>query len=143
MGYQISGTASRTRADVLGPRLAADVVSMAREGARIRLDYSPKSLALLDRIIDGIRGEHPPTEAVATALTGFGAYTGEVLHRAAGAVWLDFDASQREVFGQPFGVRAADGRVWNPLGRAVRRYEDGPSESLRLFYLAVVGRSRI
>lgn len=139
----VSGTVSTTRAQTLGPRLAADVVAMAREGAGIRLDYSPQSLALVDRVIDGIRRERPPAEAVAPALTGFGAYTGEVLHRVAGAVWIDFDPAQRDIFGQPFGVRTTDGRVWNPLGKAVKRYEDGPADSLRLFYLAVVGRAQV
>jgi hypothetical protein len=33
--------------------------------------------------------------------------------------------------------------VWNPLGKAVKRYEDGQAESLRLFYLAVVGRAHV
>jgi hypothetical protein len=139
----VSGTVSKVRAETLGPRLAADVVAMVREGARVRLDYSPQSLALVDRVIDGIRREHPPAEALAPTLTGFGAYTGEVLHRAAGAEWVDFDPAQRELFGQPFGIRTTDGRVWNPLGKAVKRYEDGQAESLRLFYLAVVGRAHV
>lgn len=138
----VAGTVSTARAGVLGPRLAADVVAMAKEGAGIRLDYSPPSLALVDGIIDGIRREHPPAEAVAPALTGFGAYTGEVLHRAAGAVWVDFDLAQRGIFGQPFGVRTADGRVWNPLGKAVRRYHGDSADSLQLFYFAVAGRAQ-
>lgn len=139
----VSGTASKVPAHTLGPRLAADVVAMAREGAGIRLDYSPQSLALVDRIIDGIRREHPPADAVTPALTRFGAYTGEVLHRAAGAVWVDFDPDQLDVFGQPFGIRTTDGRVWNPLGRAAKRYENGPADSLRMFYLAVVGQAQM
>ncbi|WP_052398039.1 hypothetical protein [Streptomyces sp. NRRL F-5123] len=139
----VSGTTGNIPAHRLGPRLAADVVAMAREGAGLRLDYSPRSLALVDRIIDGIRREHPPADAVTPALTRFGAYTGEVLHRAAGALWVDFDLSQQDVFGQPFGVRTADGQVWNPLGKAVKRYDNGPADSLRLFYLAVVGGARM
>jgi hypothetical protein len=138
----VADAVSKARADVLGPRLAADVVAMAREGAGIRLDYSPRSLALIDRMIDGIRREHPPAEAVAPALTGFGAYAGEVLHRSAGAEWVDFDLDQRDMFGQPFGIRTADGRVWNPLGKAVKRYNSGSGDSLRLFYLAVVGQAQ-
>ena len=140
---QTAGATNSPRADVLGPRLAADVVSMVREGAGIRLDYSPPSLALVDRIIDGIRRERPPAGAIVPALRGFGAYTGEVLHRAAGAVWLDFDAGQRDIFGQPFGIRTADGRVWNPLGKAVKRYDNGSADSLRMFYLTVVGQARV
>lgn len=132
----------RAGAGVLGPRLAEGVVAMtARAG--IRLDYSPKSLALIDRIIDGIRRTDPPAGAPAPpVLRGFGAYTGEVLRRSAGAVWVDFDAAQRDVFGQPFGIRTVDGRVWNPLGKAVKRYRIGGGESLRLFYLTVVGQGR-
>lgn len=140
---QIAGATSNARADVRGPRLAADAVAVVREGAGIRLDYSPTSLALVDRIIDGIRREAPPAGAIAPTLRSFGAYTGEVLHRAAGAVWLDFDADQRGIFGQPFGIRTTDGRVWNPLGKAVKRYDNGSADSLRLFYLRVVGQARV
>jgi hypothetical protein len=141
----VAGTVSKERAEVLGPRLAADVVAMAREGGGIRLDYSPPSLALLDRMIDGIRRERPPAEAVAPVLKGFGAYTGEVLHRTAGGVWVDFDPDQRDIFGQPFGIRTADGRLWNPLGKAVKRYDggSGSGDSLRLFYLSVVGQAQV
>ncbi|MET9874045.1 hypothetical protein ABZZ36_05325 [Actinacidiphila glaucinigra] len=95
---------------VLGPRLAADVVTMAREGARIRLDYSPASLTLVDRVIEAIRSERPPLQAVALTLRGFGAYTGEVLVREAGAAWVEFDAEERGTFGQPFGGQTGPGR---------------------------------
>lgn len=128
---------------VLGPRLAADVVTMAREGARIRLDYSPASLTLVDRVIEAIRSERPPLQAVAPTLRGFGAYTGEVLVREAGAAWVEFDAEERGTFGQPFGIRTPDGRVWNPLGRAMKRYENGAADSLRLFCLSVMGRGQV
>ncbi|MFC5034723.1 MULTISPECIES: hypothetical protein [Streptomyces] len=128
---------------VLGPRLAADIVAIVREGSRIRLDYSPQSLALVDRAIEGIRRENPPAQAVTRTLLGFGAYTGEVLVRGARAGWVDFDAHQRDTFGQPFGIRTPDGRVWNPLGKAVKRFENGPQHSLRLFYLAVVGQAQV
>ena len=143
MVEQMTQAVRRTPVTVLGPRLAADVVAMVREGAKIRLDYTPESLALLDRIIDGIRRERPPTEAVTRTLIGFGAYTGAVLVRAAGAEWVDFDPGQRDIFGQPFGIRTPDGRVWNPLGKAVKRYQNGPEDSLRLFYLSVVGQAHV
>ncbi|CAG7646155.1 hypothetical protein [Actinacidiphila bryophytorum] len=139
---QVAHVVDQVRADVLGPRLAEDVVAMtARAG--IRLDYAPDSLALIDRIIDGLRHTRPPAGGpVPPALRSFGAYAGEVLHRRAGAEWVDFDAAQREMFGQPFGIRTTDGRVWNPLGKAVKRYQAGTAESLLLFHLAVVGRAR-
>ncbi len=66
-----------------------------------------------------------------------------MLVRGAGAKWIDFDADQRRVFGQPFGIRTPDGRVWNPLGKAVKRYRNGSQDSLRLFYLSVVGQAHV
>jgi hypothetical protein len=123
--------------------MAADAVATVREGARIRLDYTPASLALVDRIIDGIRREGPPEEALLPFLTGFGAYTGQVLVRGIGAQWVDFDPAQRDIFGQPFGIRTRDGRVWNPLGKAVKRYRNGAEDSLRLFYLSVAGQALV
>jgi hypothetical protein len=134
-----AGAESQAGAQTRGPRLAADLVRMVREGSGIRLDYTPSSLALVDRIIDGIRRERPPAGAIAPTLLGFGAYAGEVLCRRSGAVWVDFTAEQRGMFGQPFGIRTADGRVWNPLGKAVKRYETGAEDSLHRFYLTVVG----
>jgi hypothetical protein len=128
---------------VRGPRLAADIVAMAREGARIRLDYTPGSLSLVDRVIETIRRERPPLEAVTPTVLRFGAYTGEVLVRTAGAAWVEFDEEQRDTFGHPFGIRSLDGRLWNPLGKALKRYQNGPEDSLRLFYLAVTGQAQV
>ena len=76
-------------------------------------------------------------------LSGLGAYVGEVLVRRAGAAWVDFDAEQRGYFGQPVGVRMPDGRVWNPLGKVLNRFQlGGPEESLQRFYLTLHGRGR-
>jgi hypothetical protein len=127
-------------ATVLGPRLAAGIELMAQE-ARITLDYSLKSMALVDRVIDGLRTGGPSADVAMRVLRGFGAYAGEVLVREIGAVWTDFDDAQRDMFGQSFGIRTPDGRLWNPLGKAVKRYENGPEDSLRLFCLAVVGQA--
>ncbi|WP_245791761.1 hypothetical protein [Actinacidiphila rubida] len=124
------------------PRLAADIVAVVREGTGIRLDYTPASLAEADRVIGSIRREHPPIEAVLPALHGFGAYLGEVLARTTTAAWVVLDAEQRGTFGQPFGLRTPDGRIWDPLGRAVQRYENGPQDALHRFYREVADWAR-
>lgn len=143
VAHAVSNPPAGALAAALASRAAADMVIMVREGSGIRLDYTPASLSLVDRIVDGIRRERPPAEALTDTLTGFGAYLGEVLVRCAGAAWVDFDPAQRDIFGQPFGIRTPDGRVWNPLGKAVKRYRNGPEDSLRLFYLSVVGQARV
>lgn len=124
---------------VIAPRLAADIVVMIREGAQVRLDYTPQSLHAADRLLDGIRRERPPAGAVTRTLLGFGAYTGEVLVRCAGAAWVPFEGDERAHHGQPFGIRMPDGTVWNPLGAVLERYETGLDADLRGFYRAVRG----
>ncbi len=122
-----------------GPSLAADLVTMVCEEADIHLDYSPSSLSMVDRIVDGLARENLSAEAVTRLLFILGAYTGEVLVRRMGGSWIDFDREQREEFRQPFGVSTPDGQVWNPLGKVVKRYEDGVDNSLYLFYLFAAG----
>ncbi|MER8071673.1 hypothetical protein ABTZ59_25580 [Streptomyces sp. NPDC094034] len=110
---------------------------------RLPLDYSVRSLRIVDFLVDGLRKGGADRERVRDALLSLGAYVGEVLVRRAGAVWVDFDATQRAYFGQPVGVRMPDGRVWNPLGKVLNRFEvGGPGESLQIFYLMLHGRAR-
>lgn len=115
-----------------------------RVGARVRLplDYSVGSLRVVDRLIDGLRQGGAGREDVAETLLGLGAYVGEVLVREAGAVWVDLPDGHllRSVLGHPVAVRMPDGRVWNPLGRTVNRFEIGSKESLHTYFLTLHGR---
>ncbi|MER7947967.1 hypothetical protein ABTY59_11355 [Streptomyces sp. NPDC096079] len=126
---------------------AADMAGRAAEfvegvGARLPLDYSVGSLRVVDRIVDGLRQGGGGREDVAGALFGLGAYVGQVLVRQAGAVWVDLPDGHllRPVFRYPVAVRMPDGRLWNPLGRTVNRFEIGPKESLHLYFLTLHGR---
>ncbi|NGO14207.1 hypothetical protein G5C60_43105 [Streptomyces sp. HC44] len=121
---------------------AAEFVRSATARNRLPLDYSVDSLRVVDFIVDGLRKSGRDRAAVAHVLFGLGVYTGEVLVRRAGATWVEFDDAQRELFGQPVGVRMPDGRVWNPLGKVVKRFEVGERESVRTFYLQLHGRVR-
>ncbi|MER5459188.1 hypothetical protein ABT010_00530 [Streptomyces sp. NPDC002668] len=121
----------------------AGVVDRLTERNRLPFDYSVASLRLVDFMVDGVRRGRPETGQVAGLLQGLGAYTGEVIVRRAGAHWADFGPEQRELFGQPVGVRMPDGRVWNPLGKVVNRFElGGPEESVQRLYLMLHGRAR-
>lgn len=121
---------------------AAQFVREVTARNRLPLDYSVASLRVVDFIIDGLRKSGRSLTAVEGVLFGLGAYAGEVLVRRAGATWVEFDHGQRELFGQQAGVRMPDGRVWNPLGKVVKRFETGERESLRTFYLQLHGRGR-
>jgi hypothetical protein len=121
----------------------AGVVDRLTVRNRLPLDYSVASLRLVDFMVDGVRRGRPEVGQVAGLLRGLGAYTGEVIVRRAGARWVDFALEQRELFGQPVGVRMPDERVWNPLGKVVNRFElGGPEESVQRLYLQLHGRAR-
>lgn len=137
-------TVERTRlsADLRMRRHAAEFVRDVTARSQLPLDYSVASLRVVDFIVDGLRKSGRDRTAVGHVLFGLGVYAGEVLVRRAGAVWVEFDEDQRELFGRPVGVRMPDGRVWNPLGKVVKRFEVGERESLRTFYLQLHGRAR-
>ncbi|MGV9937987.1 hypothetical protein [Streptomyces sp. NPDC003401] len=126
---------------------AAGFVARVGAGGRLTLDYSVASLRVVDFLVDGLRKGGAGRERAHDTLVGLGAYVGEVLVRRAGAVWVDLDERQRAWFGQSVGVRMPDGRVWNPLGKVVNRFEaggtgTGTDDSLRTFYLTLHGRAR-
>ncbi|GAA4947417.1 hypothetical protein GCM10023238_12220 [Streptomyces heliomycini] len=81
-----------------------------REGARLRLDYSARSLWSVDRVIEDIRQEAAPFAAVELVLRGFGAYAGEVIARRTGGEWWSG--------GGDHWVRTPDGRLWDPIDEA-------------------------
>ncbi|MFH8613809.1 hypothetical protein ACH4E8_01880 [Streptomyces sp. NPDC017979] len=119
-----------------------EFVRRVNERAGLPLDYSVRSLRVVDRVVDGLRRGGAEGARPMETLFGFGAYAGEVLVRRAGGLWVDLDAEQRELFGQPVGVRMLDGRSWNPIGKVLKRFERGTEESLVLFYLQLHGRRR-
>ncbi|MFD7471871.1 hypothetical protein ACFV8Z_06660 [Streptomyces sp. NPDC059837] len=131
----------RTPVEVWMRRHAAQFVRQITARNRLPLDYSVNSLRVVDFIVDGVRKGKSERADVQRVLFGLGAYTGEVLVRRAGAQWVEFDADQRELFDQPVGVRMPDGRVWNPLGKVVKRFETGERESVRMLYLQLHGRA--
>ncbi|PZT70478.1 hypothetical protein DN402_13660 [Streptomyces sp. SW4] len=125
------------------PSYAAAFVARVTARNRLPLDYSVASLRVVDFMVDGLRKGGAGPERAQEVLFGLGVYVGEVLVRRGGAVWVDFDAAQRALFGQPVGVRMPDGRVWNPLGKVRKRFElGGPEESLQTFWLTLHGRAR-
>ncbi|MFD1662025.1 hypothetical protein ACFSL4_28510 [Streptomyces caeni] len=103
---------TRPHAAAKPARWAADTVAAMREGAGLRLDYSAQSLWRVDRLIEEIRREGAPYDAVESALRGFGAYAGEVIVRQTGAEWW--------ASGGEHWVRAPNGSLWDPIDEARR-----------------------
>ena len=120
-----------------GPRFASDIVVAARDISGVKLDYTVQSLVAADELIDRIRGDGAPIEAVGGTLFGFGAYLGQVMVGHGGMRWVDFDAEARAKFGHAFGVAASDGALWNPLAKAFDRFAG--ADSLHHFYRLACG----
>ncbi|MFF4112341.1 hypothetical protein ACFY0P_02490 [Streptomyces sp. NPDC001714] len=120
---------SRPHAAARPARWAADAVAMMREGARVRLDYSAQSLWRVDRMIEEIRREDAPYDAVRETLRGLGAYAGEVIVRHIDAEWW--------ASGGDHWIRTPDGRLWDPIDEARRCY--GGHGSLRLLCRDALG----
>ncbi|MFI8088173.1 hypothetical protein ACIF9R_07615 [Streptomyces sp. NPDC086080] len=103
-------------------RWAAAAVAAMSEEARLRLDYSARSLWSVDRMIEDLCRETAVHAAVEPVLRGLGAYAGEVIVRHAGGEWW--------ASGGDHWVRTPDGRLWDPIDEA-RRCRTGEG-SLRL-----------
>ncbi|MFE0422836.1 hypothetical protein [Streptomyces sp. NPDC058953] len=119
-----------------------EFVARVNTRARLPLDYSVKSLRVVDRVVDGLRRGRAGRARPVETLFGLGAYAGEVMVRRGGGFWIDLGVEQRELFGQPLGIRMPDGRRWNPLGKVVKRFDYGAEESVALLYLQIHGRRR-
>jgi hypothetical protein len=122
------------------PRFARDIIEAAREFSHVNLDYSAGSLEELDRLIEEMRRDGVPVEAVGATLFGFGTYLGEVFVRDAGAQWVDLDETRRDDFDQAIGVQMPDGMLWNPIGKVFKRFHRGAEDSLPFFYRQAVAR---
>jgi hypothetical protein len=117
------------------PRLAAAAVSLVQEMEELRLDYSVDSLKVIDHIIGRFHDEGSKVEVVHGTLLLFGCYVGEVFVKNARASWCVATRDQYEKF---FGVELildqGNGNFANPLGKVVKRLQNGEVDQLAYFY---------
>jgi hypothetical protein len=102
---------------------ALAVVMMEAEG--LCLDFSIGSLDVIDSRIEMIRQEGLSSDSVPAVMTAFGFYVGEVIRRTLGrGKWLDNPGDYR---------LDLSGMVANPIGKCMKRLDNGASESVRVF----------
>ena len=124
--------------------LAETCVSAAARISGVGLDYSPESLALVDRQMDRFAADGSDSNSIASTLFCFGCYVGEVLVRNLGGRWVNVETSpMKDRVGFPIVVMMDNGDWWNPIGKVFKRLDDGSSESIEYFYsLAVQAAAR-
>ncbi|QKW19345.1 hypothetical protein HUT16_09925 [Kitasatospora sp. NA04385] len=115
-------------------RFAADIVVSAAQVSGAELDYSVRSLAVVDGIIEDFRANGIVSAQLGETLFGFGCYVGEVMVRQGGAAWRPVAGEDVAAFGFPLVVALPSGQVCNPIGKVFRRLENGPEDSLPHFY---------
>lgn len=116
--------------------LAAVAVQVAARVHRVELDYSPASLDKLDALVLASRASGSSRESQRKTLLLLGCYFGEVLVRHQGFRWDRPTATERDLSGSSFGLRAPNGGFWNPIGKlhklAAHGSEDGTAAMYRM-----------
>lgn len=114
------------------------MVELAQRLSGERLDYSTQSLARVDEIVEGFRREGTSLEKVSQTLLSFGCYVGEVVVRNASGAWQVADERALQWAACSPVVRLGDGLVINPIGKVIKRFENGEVDSLMYFYKALI-----
>lgn len=121
------------------PEYAADhaklIVKTAYEISSVALDYSVESLHLVDEIIEGFRRDNIKPEQIGETLFGFGCYMGEVFVRNESAEWKRADETpMKDLTNMPLLIQMPDGGIGNPIGKVLKRLENGDVDNLSYFY---------
>jgi hypothetical protein len=117
--------------------LIAEVPPML--GLNKQLDFSPQTLVMIDELLE--RMKETAKIDISRALLILGAYVGEVFVRNLGGKW-----ENRETSGMannstaPLVVSLPNGAYMNPLGKVLKRFDQGNVDSLAYYYQALVNQ---
>lgn len=117
------------------PLFAADIAETAKNVEGIDLDFSVKSLKAVDEIIGRFHADEVQLDDIAATIFGFGCYVGEVFVKHARATWRA--ATEDEVenqFGVPLILEIGSDKIVNPIGKVIKRLENGDEDNLPYFY---------
>ena len=125
------------------PLFAGDIVTSAQEIDGVTLDYSVNSLEEVDRIIGRFHEKGLALDDIAETVFGFGCYVGEVFVKNAGATWRA--ATREEIdnyYGVPLILELGGNTTANPIGKLIKRLEEGDEHNLPYFYHAMCRTAR-
>ena len=116
---------------------ADDIVKSTKRVNSSGLDYSVSSLKTVDDIIGGFHADGVTTEEIAATVFGFGCYVGEVFVRNVGAKWrLTTQEEEDTIYGVPLILTLNKDTTANPIGKVIKRLENGDEDNLPYFYHA-------
>src|SRR5580765_8088889 len=122
------------------PDHASSAVAAAARVDGIELDYSVDSLDEVDGILGRFHDEGLASSRIAETVFVFGAYIGDVIVRQNGGRWVQLPGDHP--LGNDWPMVEIDSKhlVLNPVGKAFKRVDSGPVESVSQFYKALVER---
>jgi hypothetical protein len=112
---------------------------------RVELDYSPQSLADVDRILGKFHEQKMRADQIGETVFSFGCYVGEVLVRHLGGSWTMPEQGFLARLGignsSMMAVQMPNGIVWNPIGKTFKLLENGKEDSVSYFYDVAVSKA--
>lgn len=119
----------------------AERVAKALTRSRYDADFSSASLWEIDRFFDTEapggqpRAGGPLAEHLGARIFALGAYVGEVVRRHAGGDWIGADNDPEAEINVM--VRISNGTIIWPIQRVMKRYRNGPEDSLVAYGLGL------
>jgi len=111
----------------------AKVVVALMQAEGYSLDFSIQSLEMIDTRIEHFRHEGETADSMPATMTALGIYVGEVLRRTYGrGEWVEDSRLG------PWPVLKLDGIEANPIGKCMKRLDDGPADSVKAFAEAII-----
>jgi hypothetical protein len=118
-------------------RMADQFVAMIQRKSGATLDYSPKSLTAVDLVVDQIKGTGTTADQASGMIYAIGCYVGEVFVQHAQGSWRSTaEMGMTKVCSWPLVIALPNGTGLNPIGKAFKRFNNGPGDSLAFFYAA-------
>jgi len=115
--------------------LADEIVRTAKNVDGVTLDYTERSVAKIDRIIEAFRRENVQLASIAETLFCAGCYIGEVFVRNGRGFWRKTEDTGMKGFASaPMVIQTGPESACNPIDKVFKRMENGEEDSLAYFY---------
>ena len=125
---------------------SAEWIATALSSSGYRADFTLASFGEIDRFFD----EHAPrgvarpdgllSEQVGSRIFAIGAYVGETLRRQLGGEWVADDKDPEVEIN--ISIKLVDGSIVWPVQRAMKRFRNGPEDSIVAYGAALSGQSK-
>jgi hypothetical protein len=124
-------------------KFAESFVTTAKTLRGDDLDFSPRSISKLESLIDAMRGDGVPTQLLPDTFFAMGCYLGEVFVRNGYGRWVQTSPVPNESI-PPYGIvlKLEGTEVCDPVGKVLKRFENGEGDSLMFFYEAMAAKTK-